>query len=646
MFLLLLTAGCVQLHTESSEQIIGSPDGNISFLTYIEDGNPLYKITFKGQTLVDRSTLGITCLDSNMFRSGFDLVNAETTSSVDTFQTFGKRSLSISGFNELKLTLRDRNLAHVTLKVNTRVYNSGVAFRYILTTTDGKHDSVWVVNEPTTFNLADDPTCWYLQRANEDFEGPYSVSKLSAIPGDSAIMLPFTAQYESGVCISIMESDLNNYAGLRLVSSGSSGVLNSSLSKRSEDAYSVRSKLPLTTPWRIISIAERPEKLIESDLVMHLNPATPLDNLSWIRPGKAMWTWYANGTSMINAKAGFTGMNTASLKRYIDYSASLDCQYFLIDAGWAKGQEHDSLARNVHNVFEPVNGLDMESVVSYAAKKNIGVIVWTNYATIRNRVDSVFHQFQRWGLAGAKIDFISSDRQTEVDFVNTIVKKAAAYKLVLDLHSVYKPTGISRTYPNLLTTESVMGAEYNKWSKVTPEFNVTIPFTRNLSGPMDYTPAGFNEVFKNDFISQYSNPMTIGSRMHHLAMYIVYDSPLQMISDDPILIENEAGSDLLKIVPTYWDETIGLSGAIGEHIFIARRKGDTWFVGGMTDNPMSIDIPLNFLSGNYLAKEYIDDPTGKETLLTRTVKVNGKDLLKAKLLDSGGYIAILQPTDH
>ncbi|MCK5330079.1 MAG: glycoside hydrolase family 97 catalytic domain-containing protein, partial [Candidatus Marinimicrobia bacterium] len=293
--------------------------------------------------------------------------------------------------------------------------------------------------------------------------------------------------------------------------------------------------------------------------------------------------------------------------------------------------------------------VDLPYLISYAADRFVGVMLWLNWENTRDQMDVAFPLYEKWGIKGIKIDYMNGDDQEIVNFYHAVVKKAAEHHLLVNFHGAYKPTGIRRTYPNLITREGVMGLEHTKWSdRITPEHNVTIPFTRMLAGPMDYTPGAFQNVTSSDFEPQYQEPVAMGTRCHHLAMYIVFDSPLQMCSDYPTSYRDGDGADFLKIVPASWDETHVISGKIGDYIAIARRYDQDWYIGAMTDwDSRTLDLSLDFLgAGKYQCRIYsdgIDAEIYPKNIVTENILVTRSDRLSAQMASGGGYIAHLTP---
>ncbi len=369
-------------------------------------------------------------------------------------------------------------------------------------------------------------------------------------------------------------------------------TLTTRLAPRIDGEGLVKRSGPHSSPWRIVMLGNRPGALVESELVENLSPPCAIPDTSWIRPGMMAWDhWWS----------GDVKMDTATDERFIQLAADMHWPYQLVDWQWY-GQ-FDTASADITHTNPAVN---MPELLQYAKDRHVRLWVWlhsndVNRFLVKGKLGEAFATYEQWGLAGVKIDFMNRDDQEMVNWYEKVVQIAAAHHLMIDFHGAYKPTGLRRTYPNLLTREGVLGNEYNKFSnRVTPEHTVTLPFTRMLAGPMDFTPGGFLNVTKAEF--KQTKPTTVmGTRAHQLAMFVVYDSPLCCVCDDPDNYKNQAGVEFLKIVPTTWDETRVLAGEPGEFIVSARRSGSNWFLGGMAGQAArTVDVPLSFLgSGTY-----------------------------------------------
>ncbi|PYV08029.1 MAG: hypothetical protein DMG23_14610 [Acidobacteria bacterium] len=368
--------------------------------------------------------------------------------------------------------------------------------------------------------------------------------------------------------------------------------------------------------------------------MLNLSAPSALSDTSWIKPGKAAWDWWSGSFARgVNFKPG---MNTATMEHYIDFAADHHLEYMLIDEGWSTHED----------ITHWIAAVDLPEILDKARKRGVRVLLWMRWEAVQKHMAEAFPLYEKWGVAGVKVDFMDRDDQEMVNFYERVVRKAAEHHLVVDFHGAFKPTGLRRAYPNLLTREGVMGMEYSKWSeRVTPEHDVTLPFTRMLAGPMDYTPGCFQNATRGEFKPRMVEPMCQGTRAHQLAMYVVFESPLAMLSDYPESYEKQPGMELLEKVPTVWDETKVLNGEPGKYVTIARRTDQNWFLGAMTNwDARDMEIPLGFLGpGEYDAEIFADGPDADKR--ATSLSVNKKRLKAGESLPvhlaSGGGVAIV-----
>jgi alpha-glucosidase len=400
------------------------------------------------------------------------------------------------------------------------------------------------------------------------------------------------------------------------------------------------SKSGLSTAWRVVMMGNRAGDLIGSHLIGNLNPP-PAGDFGWVRPGKAAWDWWSGP---------LVGMKPAmdSYQRFIDFAAAAGLPYYLIDAGWASGPAGCCDANPATDITRAADGIDMPELVRYAAGKGVGLLLWAHWEHVAPRMDEVLDTYVRWGIKGVKVDFMNRDDQDVVAFYERIAGATASRHLLLDLHGAFVPAGLQRTYPNFITQEGVMGAEWNKMGgKITPRHNLMLPYTRMLAGPIDYTPGGFHNGTPATFSVREVNPETQTTRGQALAMYVVYDSPLQMVSGAPESYRDADGFDFVRRVPTAWDETRFLSGTPGRDIVLARRQGSSWYLGAMTADDIKEGrterVALRFLpAGLYRATVWEDGATANEVRRVQR-EVTADDVLSLRLAPAGGAAAILEP---
>ncbi|HXN48748.1 MAG TPA: glycoside hydrolase family 97 catalytic domain-containing protein, partial [Bryobacteraceae bacterium] len=411
------------------------------------------------------------------------------------------------------------------------------------------------------------------------------------------------------------------------------------------EPVSVIRQAPARSPWRVLMIADDPGRLVESNMVVNLNPPSAIADTSWIKPGKTAWDWWS----------GKAAMNTATMKYFIDFSARNGFPYMLVDAGWSAPGPRPAEAIGPYAAgtdltkFKPE--VDIPELVAYGRSKNVRIWLWAHWTAINHQLDAALDQFEKWGIAGVKIDFMDRADQWMVNWYRNVATKAAAHHLLVDYHGAFKPDGLRRTWPNVLTREGVMGAEYNKWSaRETPTHNVTLAFTRMLAGPMDYTPGGFDNVTREEFRPRNVGPSVMGTRAHQTALFVVFESPFQMVADYPAAYDGQKELAFLEAVPTTWDETRVINGRPARYITIARRSGREWYVGAITNwDAREVELPLTFLGGGaFNAEIYADGPNAatapKDSVLEKR-RVDGGTVLKLKLAPGGGCAIRLVPVE-
>jgi len=638
----------------AAEQVVTSPDGQTEIRLSDESGQANFTLKFKGQTLITPSPLGLV-LDKGGALSRGVTIAAATTRSVD--QTYdlvaGKTRTVRDRFTETTVEFLETAGLKRRLKVIARAYDDGVAFRYVLPD-QANLAGVAVQGEATRFDFAADDRCWALNlgRFGTAHEGEYDPIQARSFRASALYELPVVCQTDKAA-FAIAEADLKNWAGLYLTGRGDGGLgLQTQLSPRLDDpskAVLTRIGTETVSSWRVVMVGDTPGDLVASNLMTSLNPPTALSDTSWIKPGKAAWDWW-NGSKVdgvaSNSGGNGGGMNDATMKRFIDFAAANKLEYMLIDDGWYVGSGQAPTILPGTDVIRAIPAINVQDLVAYGRDKGVGIMVWVHWKALDAQMDEALAAYEKWGVKGIKVDFMDRDDQQIVDFYHRLLTKAGQHRLMVDLHGAYRPTGLTRTYPHFVTQEGVMGAEYNKWSRrVTATHNVTLPFTRMLLGPMDYTPGGFKNVRPAEFKDQFILPTVQTTRGQALAMYVVYDSPLSMVSDSPLTYAaSPAGLDFVSAVPTTWDETRVLSGEIGQSIVIARRKGVEWWVGAMTNEAgRTVKVPLAFLGAGRFRAEIREDGAEPTALKTRTQTVGAPQTLTLTLAPSGGGVVRLTP---
>jgi alpha-glucosidase len=603
----------------------------------------IYSVFFNGKPVVTNSTIKFEFRQAAPLAEDFVVLKTSTKEINETWTPVLKRQSSIlNNCNELTIQLQEKKFPRRTFNLVFRAYDDGVAFRTEFTGPDNKHEYV-ITDELVTFNFTADHDCWAANHGSyrSSQENEFFKRKLSEITDPMVIGLPMTVKVADDCYAAITEAEIDDYAGMYLKPGHSANgfSVRSSLSplpKQPDNGDKVKFKFPHKTPWRVIMLGNSPGKLVESEIVMNLNPPCAIADPSWIKPGMCAWDhWWS----------GEVKMDNETIKKYIDLASEMGWPYQLIDWQW-----YGPFNTPEANITKIAPQLDMPGLLTYAKSKNVKCWVWLyNTDVDRSDWDKACATYESWGIAGVKIDFMDSDDQQMVNWYHRIVKTAAAHHLMVDFHGAYKPDGFRRTYPNLVTREGVMGNEYNKWSlRVTPEHITTLPFTRMLAGPMDFTPGGFlnrtPEKFQNGTPAQ-----VLGTRAMQLAEFVVFDSPFMVACDHPDNYKGQLGEEFLKKVKTMWNETRILNGQIGEYITSARRSDNEWFIGSLNNSEArTLEIKLDFLgNGKYKMVAFQDDPESgvdAEKVMRTSKDVVKGDVVKFEMAPGGGFAAYLVPS--
>lgn len=586
-----------------------SPDGRISVV--VTSGNGLsWSVSMDGKQLLAPSAVSVTIDDGSVYGEG-KLKRAETRSvSREISTALYKKSLVEDKYNELTFTFSD-------CRVVFRAYDSGVAYRFI---SRSRHDFK-VLSEKAEFRFAQDWPAYvpYTSVFNSSFEKQYTLTELSEFDTRSMSILPMMVKAFDGIRMNIMESSLYDYPGMYLrrgdgllelrgtfaaypekVAQGGHNSLQGIVGSRRD--YIAHCSAEEKFPWRIIAIGDD-RAMADCDLVWLLgeDPAEGSD-WDWVKPGKVAWEWW-NGWNVkgVDFKAG---INNDTYKFYIDFAAEYGIEYVILDEGWS--------VKGAADLMKVVPEIDIKELVDYAAARNVGIILWAGYWAFDRDMENICRHYSSLGVKGFKIDFMDRDDQMMVAFHSRAAATAAKYRLLVDFHGTYKPSGLSRTWPNVLNYEGVFGCEQMKWCKSDvnqPLYDVLMPFIRQCAGPVDYTQGAMNNAARGHFRANYSEPMSMGTRCHQLAEYMVFDSPLCMLCDTPINYRREPEcTRFIASVPTVWDETRVLDGRVGECIVTARRKGDEWYVGGICSwKAINLKIDLGFLGDGLWTAEIFRD---------------------------------------
>lgn len=644
-------AGCgLALAQASAPVVVSSPDGAIRMTFSAPGGHLAYEVAYRGKPVLTPSALGLEIQNQPVLGTDVEITSSKSGKIDETYTLPAGKSKEVRNqCNTVALDVRETKDPKRRFTVEARVYNDGAAFRYVVPQQDALQE-LRISNEHTQFVFAKDATTYPLIFRNyrTSWEDNYRTVALSGIHPESLIALPLLTELPGVAFLAITEANIDNYSGMYLMhDERNARQLSARLAPHIDDAtVSVAVKTPAPSPWRVLMIADAPGRLLESQIVNNLNPPQAFADASWIKPGKASWDWWS-GPYDENVKFK-PGKNLETSKHYVDFAAQAGFQYFMLDAGWAARITAGANSSG-SDITKPIPEMNMPELLAYAKSKNVGVWLWAHWTDIDRQIDEAFPLYEKWGVPGVKIDFMDRDDQWMVDFYHRVARKAAEHHLMIDFHGAYKPDGLGRTYPNVLTREGVLGLEYNKWSaRVTPDHNVMLAFTRLLAGPMDYTPGGFHNATPAEFVPRNEQPMVMGTRAHQTALFVVYESPFEMVSDYPEVYQGTKELAFLSKVPTSWDEMRVLNGKVGNYITIGRRHGKEWYIGSITgSHAEEIEIPLEFLpAGNFVAEIYSDakdagDNPTHTVLETKTV--NRTMRLKASMVSGGGQAIRIRP---
>ncbi|HXU16775.1 MAG TPA: glycoside hydrolase family 97 protein [Terriglobales bacterium] len=619
-----------------------SPDNRIE-VRIRTSGQLRYDVLLRGNALLENSTLS---LDVEHKKLGVQpKVTGTKQRSNDQMvepvvrQKFAKVR---DHYNELRLTL-DGGYA-----VTFRAYDEGVAYRF---ETALPEKQVKIYGEEANFNFASNFIVYYPQEDTfySHNERKYLPQHLSEVAPMFIATLPAVIDVGRGAKLAIAESDLSDYPGLWLQGAAPQFGLRATFppyplkeQQTSDRDYKVTEAADYiavtsgtrTFPWRVLGVADRDGDLITNQLVYLLESPSKLQDTTWIRPGKVAWDWWNDWN--IDGVDFHAGINTKTYEYYVDFAAKYGIPYIILDDGWYK----------LGDLLQVTPELNMDELVAHAKQKNVGLILWTSWKTLDDQLLPALDQFEKWGIKGIKVDFMQRSDQIMINYFDKVCREAAKRHMLVDFHGAQKPAVMTRTWPNLINTEGVRGMEWSKWSRESePAHNVSLPFTRMFLGPLDFTPGAMRNATRETFAPIMSQPMAMGTRCQQLAMYVVYEAPLQMLSDSPSNYLREPETmEFLAAVPTVWDESRVLDAKMSEYVLLARRNGNDWYVGGMTDwTSRDLEVDFSFLpEGNFTLDSYEDGVNADRNAsdykkMTRQVSKTTK--LKIHLAPGGGWAA-------
>lgn len=642
--LLMILCWGILLHAQTESEL-SSPNGEIKVTLNITD-KIYYSIAYDGDVLLKDNSLQLTLKDEvlgqnpRLRRRKYVSVDEQLTPVMPL-----KFSTVTSQYNQLTLTFKNYS-------VEFRAYDDGVAYRFVTS----RKGEVEVLGEEFAVNFPDDYLLHLQQPGGfkTSYEEPYThVSSNEWKPSDKMSVLPVLIDTRKQYKILISESDLTDYPCMFLKGTGDNGIVSAfpkaplafgedgdrSLKITQEADYIAKTSGARNYPWRYFVLTKDDRQLLENTMTYKLAGKNQLQDVSWIKPGQVSWEWW-NDASPYGPDVNFvSGYNLETYKYYIDFASKFGIPYIIMDEGWAK---------STRDPYTPNPKVDLHELIRYGKEKNVGIVLWLTWLTVENNFD-LFKTFNEWGIKGVKIDFMDRSDQWMVNYYERVAKEAAKHHLFVDFHGSFKPAGLEYKYPNILSYEGVRGME--QMGGCYPDNSIYLPFMRNAVGPMDYTPGAMISMQPNVYRAERPNSASIGTRAYQLALFVIFESGLQMLADNPTLYyRNEDCTRFITSVPVTWDETVALEAKAGEYAIIAKRKGDKWFIGGMTNNGQTereFAVKLDFLKKDrtYQMTSFEDGiNAGRQAMDYRckSSQVKNGDVLTIKMVRNGGFAAVIE----
>lgn len=629
----------------AKEYSVKSPSGEITIKINVSE-TVTYSVLLNSNEIISPSAISMEISDGLIWGKESKAKKAKTISiSEEIIPVIKRKYAKIQNeYNQLTLSFKEYHLQF-------RAYDEGAAYRWV----SEKKGMYNVVNEQATFNFTADHKIWFPEEESmfTHQEREYMRENLSNINANRFGSTGMLIDCGNNIKTYISESNLMDYAGMFLRGSDENpnaligkfpGVVLEEKQLSDRDVkpmkyadYIAKCNGPRNFPWRAILITENDADLIHSELIYKLGSDKKLDNTDWIKPGKVAWDWWnANNIYGVDFEAG---VNNTTYKYYIDFASKYGLEYIVLDEGWYV----------LSDIMKQEKDIDVQELVNYGKEKNVDIILWVVWKALDDKLTEALDQFEKWGVKGIKIDFMQRDDQWMVNFYEKTAVECAQRKLLVDFHGAYKPSGLNRAYPNVISYEGVKGLENAKWSELPdPEHNVTLPFIRMVAGAMDFTPGAMINATKENFRDIFTEPRSAGTRCHQLGMYVIFESPLQMLADNPSNYYREPECmEFLSIVPSVWDDTKVLAGKVSDYVAIARRSGNTWYVGAMTDwDARTLDLNLDFLSeGKYTMKVWKDGINADKhaaDFAQEKIEVSNSSQVKVKMAPGGGWVAIIE----
>lgn len=627
---------------------VSSPNNQLKATVQTDNGLS-FSVILNGTEVISNTAIGLDIEDYGLLGSKSKVKSVDRKSVNESLiPVVQLKSSSISNnYNELIITYKDGN------GVTFRAFDDGLAYKFFTNIIK----DIQINDEQFDLSFTKPTISYFPQEESliSHYERTYKLTNPDTLNSEDFCSLPVLFQ-TNDINVLLTETDLYDYPGLFMKGTNSNGlaskfapyVLEAKPDPERTDRNQVltsASYIAKTTgkreyPWRVMVLTSDDADLVNSQLTYTLSRENESTDTDWIKPGKVAWDWYnANNIYNVDFEAG---INTETYKYYIDFAAKYGLEYVILDEGWSK---------TTTNIREFNPDIDVNELIAYGKEKNVGIILWLLWGPLDNDLEAL-KLYKDWGVKGIKVDFMQRADQYMVNYYERVAKAAYKNHLLVDYHGAYKPAGLRRKYPNVISYEGVRGNETNKWDNiVTPEHNLLLPFIRMVAGPMDYTPGAMSNGTELNHVISFYRPMALGTRSHEMAMYVVFESPLQMLCDSPTEYYKEPKlTELISKVPTVWDESRVLEAKVGDYIVMARRKGTTWYLGAMTDwTAREFEVDLSFLGdGNYSYSSLQDGPNAHrhaEDYVYKSEKINANKKLSLKLASGGGYLAIIEQAE-
>ena len=654
-FSVILMVFLISLGNVTAQDVsLKSPDGKLNVTIELSE-TINWNVYLDGNVIIEKAIISMNMGDNRILGASPKLRSKSTESVQESLavQIPNKDATIQNNFNELALNFKGG------YQLLFRAFNDGIAYQFI----DKSSKTKKVVNEQLTMTFPMGSSSFFPQEESmySHNEREYINKGLSDFANGDFCSLPVMFDTKKAKVL-FTESSLHNYPGMFLEKSDNTTmnaifpkyVLNAIPNEASspdrnqiiteEADYIAKINGKRSYPWRVFIISDDDKTFVESNLVTQLAKPSKIPNADWIKPGQVAWDWYnANNIYGVDFEAG---VNDETYKYFIDFASKNGIEYVILDEGWTK---------STTEILEDNENIDVPGLIKYAKSKNVEIILWVLWKPLYENPEKILQLYSSWGAVGIKTDFMQRSDQYVVESYEKIAEIAAKYKLMVDYHGAFKPAGVERMWPNIINYEGVKGNENNKWSSaITPEHNVTLPFVRMAAGPLDFTPGAMINMNKVDYETGAANyaplftrPMAYGTRAHQVAMYVVFEAPVQMLCESPTIYYKEQETvDFITQIPTIWDETVVLEGAVSDYIVVARRNGDNWYLGAMTDwTARDFELDFSFLGeGEYEMQSYkdgINASRNAQDYKMTSNPVNQSTKLKINLSSGGGYSAII-----